>query len=332
LSAVSEHDSHARPVVVISRCIDFDACRYNGQVIRASLREELEPHVTFRPICPELEIGLGVPRDPIRLVRNGDRTDLVQPSSGRDLTAAMEGFSERYLAALPEVDGFILKGRSPSCGIRDAKVHPDASSGMVSARGPGKFTEQVLARFPSVAVEDEGRLRNLRIRDHFLTRIFTWAAFRQSLAGRSFNELSRFHARNKLLLTARSQVAQRELGRLVAVGASGRFDELAEAYGRAFAGALARPSRIPANINVLMHALGNLSDRLSADERRDFLASLEAYRAQRVPLSAPLSVLRSWAARFGNEYLAGQSFLAPYPEALARAEAGRRGDVLDRGA
>src|SRR2546422_2439127 len=110
---------HARPTVVISRCIDFDSCRYNGQVIRASLREELEPFVELRPICPELEIGLGVPRDPVRLVSRADGAHMIQPSTGRDLTRRMNAFSAQFLGAVEEVDGFILKSRSPSCAIEN---------------------------------------------------------------------------------------------------------------------------------------------------------------------------------------------------------------------
>ena len=153
--------SHPRPIVVISRCIDFDSCRYNGQVIRASLREQLEPHVELRPICPELEIGLGVPRDPVEVVRTAAEPRMVQPATGRDLTAAMNEFSDHYLAAAGEVDGFILKSRSPSCGVRDGK----------GFRGPGLFAARALERFPHAAIEDEVGLADPRRREDFLSRV-----------------------------------------------------------------------------------------------------------------------------------------------------------------
>jgi uncharacterized protein YbbK (DUF523 family) len=158
-----------RPTVVISRCIDFDSCRYNGQVIRASIREELEPFVDLLPICPELEIGLGVPRDPVRLVRSEGRTRMVQPSTGRDLTGEMNAFSKRFLDSLDRVDGFIVKGRSPSCAVTDAKRSPGDP-------GPGLFAASVLERFPDVAIEDEVRMRDPRVRDRFLTEVFAHAA------------------------------------------------------------------------------------------------------------------------------------------------------------
>jgi uncharacterized protein YbbK (DUF523 family) len=159
-------DPHVRPIVVISRCIDFDSCRYNGQVIRASLREHLEPLVELRAICPELEIGLGVPRDPVKVVRGGGAPRLIQPSTGRDLTTAMNAFAERFLDSLDAVDGFILKSRSPSCAIRDHEG------------GPGLFAARVLDRFPGVPIEDEVRLGDERLRRSFLQRTFIRAASR----------------------------------------------------------------------------------------------------------------------------------------------------------
>ena len=149
-----------RPIVVISRCIDFDSCRYDGRVIRASLREELEPIVDLRPICPELEIGLGVPRDPVRLVRGPVGVQMVQPSTGRDLTGAMEAFSARFLDSLEEVDGFILKSRSPSCAVRDYES------------GPGLFAARVLQRFPEAVVADEVELGDEDRRRQFLAKLF----------------------------------------------------------------------------------------------------------------------------------------------------------------
>ena len=183
-----------RPIVVISRCIDFDSCRYNGQVIRTSLREELEPFVELRPICPELEIGLGVPRDPVRLIRHADGARMVQPSTGRDLTEAMGSFATGFLDSVAEVDGFILKSRSPSCAVRNSKVfHSDAEDAGHDS-GPGLFAAQVLARFPDAAIEDEGRLNDERLRGHFLTKLFTLASFRVAAAQGDRRALVEFHA------------------------------------------------------------------------------------------------------------------------------------------
>jgi uncharacterized protein YbbK (DUF523 family) len=220
----------ALPNVVISRCIDFDSCRYNGQMVRASLREELAGHVALKPICPELEIGLGVPRDPIRMVAGTNEIGLVQPSTGIDLTDSMRAFAAGYLDRLGEVDGFVLKSRSPSCGIRGVNVYAGPHSREVVSSGAGRFAAAILERFPDAAVEDEGRLNDPRLREHFLTRIFTSASLRETLAERSRAALVWFHSRNKLLLMAYSEVRLRRLGRIVANAASAPLEEVGARY------------------------------------------------------------------------------------------------------
>ncbi len=309
--------SPTRPIVVISRCIDFDSCRYNGQVIRASLREEFEPHMELRPICPELEIGLGVPRDPVRLVRSAGGPRMIQPSTGRDLTDSMDRFSRGYLAGVEDADGFILKSRSPSCGIRNAKLYHSRAEEAGHDSGPGLFTARVLERFPYAAVEDEGRLNDLRLRDHFLTKLWALAAFRDA-AAKGAAGLVDFHSRNKLLLMAHNQTGMRALGRLVAQAGTAPRAALIREYRAGLGAALARPARPGNNVNVLMHALGYVSDRLAARERSHFLATLESYRQRAVPLDAAQSIVGAWTARFEVPYLAGQTFLAPYPAALVR--------------
>jgi uncharacterized protein YbgA (DUF1722 family)/uncharacterized protein YbbK (DUF523 family) len=315
----------ALPRVVISRCIDFDSCRYNGQVVRASLRDDLQPHVEFVPVCPELEIGLGVPRDPIRMVTRPDRIGLVQPATGRDLTDAMDRFASRFLAGLGEVDGFILKSRSPSCGLRGVNIYDSSDQDAVVSSGAGRFAAPVLERFPHIAVEDEGRLRNLRLREHFLSRIFTSASFRAVRAEGKLGALVRFHARNKLLLMAHSEMRLRRLGRIVANAAREPLVAVLARYEVELAPALAAPARAGAQINVIMHALGHVSDGLGSAEKGRFLDSLDSFRAWRLPLSAILELLRSWAARFDDRYLAEQTFLTPFPPELIRIEpAGRK--------
>jgi uncharacterized protein YbbK (DUF523 family) len=239
------HD-YPRPVVVISRCIDFDSCRYDGQVIRASLREELEPHVELRPTCPELEIGLGVPRDPVRLVREQGAVRMLQPSTGRDLTRSMERFSARFLGDVGDVDGFILKARSPSCGVRDTKLFHSRAEETGHDGGAGLFAARVLERFPHAAVEDELRLTDPRLRDHFLTRLFTFASFREAA---SAGELARFHARHESLLMSYDRARLATLRGLVTRAGDVAGDRLVRSYRAQLAAALARPLRPGAKLN-----------------------------------------------------------------------------------
>jgi uncharacterized protein YbgA (DUF1722 family)/uncharacterized protein YbbK (DUF523 family) len=302
--------------LVLSKCLEIDACRYNGQLIRAPFVLSLMPFVDLKPVCPEVEIGLGIPRDPIRLVRLGSSVSLVQPTTGRDVTADMQAFNDSYLSGLGEVDGFILKSRSPSCGIKDTKIYAGEDGKQPSDKGPGMFGGAVLERFPLAAVEDEGRLTNFRLRHHFLTKLFTRAAFRELEARPSMAALVQFHAENKLLLMAYHQSELRALGRIVANPDRRPIDAVLADYEVHLAHALERPPRNTSNINVLQHALGYVSDGLTAAEKRHFLEALDEYRARRMSLSPPLLLVQSWIARFEESYLAQQSYFEPYPAEL----------------
>ncbi len=306
----------ARPRVVSSKCVEFEACRYNGLMIPSAVVRMLKPHVYFKPVCPEVEIGLGVPRQPIRIVKIGGERRLVQPETGRDVTAAMVKFTKSFLDSLGAVDGFILKFRSPSCGIKDVKIYSGTAKGAGSSKGAGFFGGAVLDRFPGLAVEDEGRLKNYGIREHFLTRLFTLASFRRTRAARSMGQLVRFHTRNKLLLMAYSQKGLKALGRIVANLEKRPIDEIVEAYETELRGALTTAPRYTSCINVLMHGIGYFSKELSGKEKAFFLDTLQEYRDQRVPLSVPIGIIRSYVVRFEQPYLAEQTFFEPYPEDL----------------
>ena len=192
----------SRPRVVISRCIEFDPCRYDGSKIPSPSVEHLKPFVDFIPICPEVEIGLGIPRATVRIVRMGDVDHLIQPATGRDVTNDMTSFANRFLDSLPPVDGFILKGGSPTSGTSNVRVYPSAEKSMAIDRTAGFFAREVLKRFSHLPIEDELRLNNARIRDHFLTGIFTLAAFRNVEETLDREALVQFHAANKFLLMA----------------------------------------------------------------------------------------------------------------------------------
>lgn len=310
-----------RPRVVFSRCLTFEACRYNGQIIASEAVEQFKAHFECVTVCPEVGIGLGVPREPIRIVREKGTLRLRQPATGRDVSEAMLGFTREFLDALDPVDGFVLKGRSPSCGLFDAKLFADKSKGSpLPGRIAGFFGQAVLDRFPDTAAEDEGRLSNFVLREHFLTRVYATARFRLLMADSrepsAVGRLVRFHAENKLLLMGYNQAKMRELGRLVANPEKKPAAEVLEAYGELLAQALARPPRHASAINVLEHGYGYFKDRLGSREKKFFRVQLESYRRRRVPLSVPQSIVRAWIERFDEPYLAQQTFFRPYPEEL----------------
>lgn len=318
----------AKPVVVLSRCLEYEPVRYNAQVIPYDFVRQLEPWITFVPVCPELEIGLGVPRDPVRIVSIDGEARLIQPTTDRDVTREMNEFSESFLSSLRDVDGFLLKNRSPSCGISDVKIYQGLSESASSGRGPGIFAGHVLERFPGLAIEDEGRLRNYRIREHFLTRLFSLAALRQVKANGSMKDLVRFHSENKFILMGYSQKELRLLGRIVANPDKRPFAEVIDDYVPHFQTALAKPPRYTSMINVFQHAAGYFSKQLKRGEKQLLGSSIEKYRAKQVPAAAVTAILRAWIARFDEEYLGSQTFFDPYPsELMSVSDSGKGRDL-----
>jgi uncharacterized protein YbgA (DUF1722 family)/uncharacterized protein YbbK (DUF523 family) len=316
-------DGFPKPRVVVSKCLEFAPCRYNGQGIPSRVVRRLRPFVEFVPVCAEMEIGLGVPRQPVRVISQKGALRLQQHETERDVTEAMTTFAESYCRGLSDVDGFILKSRSPSCGIKEVRMYPRLGKVAHIGSGTGFFARAILDRFGRLPVEDEGRLKNYEIRDHFLTRLFLWARFRQVKRSAAMADLVQFHAANKFLLLAHNQQILRTLGRIVANHERKPLEQVFAAYeshlGDAFPGT---PSG-GAMINVFQHLLGYFSKRITDRERHYLLALFRRVRKHQVPTSAPLSVLRSWSIRFGEEYLLQQSVFQPYPEELM--------DVTDSG-
>jgi len=305
------------PRVVFSRCLGFESCRYNGQIIASEAVDHFRRFFDCVTPCPEADIGLGVPRQPIRITKKGDKLHLVQPATGRDVSEEMRGYALDFLDNLGPCDGFVLKSRSPSCGLFDVKLFGETSKGSaLPGRIAGFFGSAVLERYPDLAIEDEGRLTNFGIREHFLTRVYTSARFRAVAKKPTMAGLVGFQAENKLLFMAYNQARMRELGRVVANPEKLRVEEVFGRYVELLPLVFAKRPRYTSAINVLQHGAGYFKDRVSSKEKRFFEGTLDSYRDGRVPLSVPQSIIRAWVARFGEEYLEQQTFFAPYPEEL----------------
>ncbi|WP_048173968.1 YbgA family protein [Methanosarcina siciliae] len=306
----------SRPKVVVSKCLEFEHCRYNGDMIRSPAVAKLKEYVDFLPVCPEVEIGLGIPRKPVRIVLERGEHRLIQPSGGKDVTEDMKTFCTRFLDSIENVDGFILKFRSPSCGFKDVKFYPSVDGKGAIGKTSGYFGGAVLEKYPFLPVEDEGRLRNSRIKEHFLTKLFTLTAFREVKAKGSMKDLIDFHTENKLLLMAYSQAELRKLGEIVANREGKTFKELASEYEIHLYNALSGAPKYTSTINVLMHVLGYFSDKLSSREKTLFLDWVQKYREGKTTLCPAINTIRSWIVRFENDYLMHQTFFEPYPEDL----------------
>jgi uncharacterized protein YbgA (DUF1722 family)/uncharacterized protein YbbK (DUF523 family) len=306
-----------KPRVVISKCLGFDHCRYNAEIIPDYFIDKLRAHVEFITVCPEVEIGLGTPRAPIRIVEKNAEQTLFQPETGHFFTGKMIEFTDSYLSSLTDIDGFILKNRSPSCGPADVKIFQGFDKSAAAYRGSGFFGGEVIKRFAQLAVEDEGRLKNFTIREHFLTKLFTRARFRLSKKEPNMAALVDFHSRHKLLLLAYNQAHYRISGRIVANHQKHPAAEVYRQYAEELSHILKSPPRFTSMINTVQHAFGWVSENLTREEKQFFLKSLENYRDERIPLSTLLHLIHAWAIRFKNEYLLSQILLAPYPQDLA---------------
>ena len=305
----------ARPRVVISECIAHEACRYNGAVIEDRFVERLKSHVEFLPTCPEVGMGMGVPRDPIRIVVEDDGETLYQPSTGRTWSQPMARFAEAFLGELEGVDGFLLKSGSPSCGPANVKSYHGREDPRPGPRTTGLFAREVMRRFPDTAVEDEGRLRNFNLREHFLTRLYTTAGLRELRETYSgVGDLVEFHRRNKLLLMAYDQERARALGRIVANEEQAPAARVLDRYGQELARCMREPIRPGPMINALQHAFGGVSRRL---EPRD----------QRIPLAAVLKSIQAWAEHYEETYLLEQTLFRPYPLELVTVSDSGKGRV-----
>ncbi len=306
----------AKPVIFCSKCLGFDACRWNGVTIPDSFVESLKKYIEFKTTCPEFEIGLGVPRKQIGIVKINNEYRLIQHETELDVTEKMISFTDKYLNTLRNIDGFIMKEGSPSCGIKDVKIYPKIGRVPASERGAGLFGKEVLNRFPNIAVVDEQRLSNFQIREHFLTRIFASAALRELENSNKLSALVKFHSSYKLLLLQYNQSIYRSLGKIVANHEKLKFEEIFSVYKDNFLNAFIKMPRKGSTINVLMHAFGYFSKKISKPERDLFFELLEKYRDNLICISSITSQLKMFIARFGEEYLAEQVFFNPFPEKL----------------
>jgi uncharacterized protein YbbK (DUF523 family)/uncharacterized protein YbgA (DUF1722 family) len=304
-----------KPEIVVSRCLGFGAVRYDGSMIRSDEVEALKKYVNFTPVCPEVEIGLGIPRAVIRIVRIKNEDRLIQPSTGMDVTERMNEFSDSFLSELNSTDGFIMKNRSPSSGISDVNVYPGPDKSNKIDRRPGFFGGAVIDRFPDYPVEDEGRLKNERIRDNFLTRIFLLADFRITEAEEDAKELTEFHHKNKTLLLSYSQKYLKILGK-IAADQNSPHEEIFRNYRINLLLATKRPINYKSEINAFMHAFGQISDKINNKEKEYFLESLESYRKNLLPGVAVKKILLGWAVSDDKSDLKDQTFFRPYPDEL----------------
>ncbi|MDP3448227.1 MAG: DUF523 and DUF1722 domain-containing protein [Eubacteriales bacterium] len=305
-----------KPTIVVSRCLGFCKCRYNGDVLSSAFVESLKPHVNYITTCPEVEIGLGVPRNPVRLVSRNGSVELYQPSEDKTVTDQMNQYSEAFFGSVGLIQGLILKGRSPSCGIKDVKIYSGVEKSSSSQKGIGIFAAHAIKRYPNLPIEEEGRLSNYAIREHFLTKLYTVFRFQAVKDSRSMKELVQFHSGHKFLLMAYNQTQLRLLGKIVANQEKKRIDEVLAQYEQHLGLAFGRLPTRNNYINTFQHIFGYFSDALSEKEKSFLLDRFQKYREGKIHISAILNVLRTYAIQHNHEYLLNQAIWSAYPEEL----------------
>lgn len=304
--------------VGISACLLGESVRWNGGHKRDAFAcEELSRYVEWVSVCPEVAVGMSVPRETLRLEADGEAIRVVATRSGHDHTAALGRYASAEARRLRGAGlcGFLFKARSPSCGVFRVKVWNDA--GQPEARGRGVFAEAVTAGDPGLPVEEEGRLRDAALRERFVERVFATHRVHSLFRGRATRgRIVAFHAAHKLQLMAHHQTRMRALGALVAQAKSLRPSELRERYVEGFAVAMARPASRRSHTNVLQHIQGYFRKRLSAGDRSELGECIDRYHRGFVPLVVPLTLLRHHVRREGIDYLAAQVYLEPHPSEL----------------
>ncbi len=301
----------------VSACLLGAEVRYDGGHKKdAFLTDTLGPFVEWVPVCPEVEIGLGIPRDTLRLAGDGAAPRLVVQKTGEDLTARMRRYAEtktRQLEALG-LHGYVLKRASPSCGLFRVRVYRER--GRPSGGGRGLYADALVRRFPTLPVEEEGRLSDASIRENFIERVFAAARWRAFVEAEPRpRDLVAFHAAQKFAILAHSPAHYAKLGRLAAATGSHTRDKLG-AYGALFMEALAVRATRARHANVLQHLAGLLKRRLDAPSRAELAELIQDYRGGLVPLVVPLTLVRHHALRLGLADLADQVYLNPHPKEL----------------
>ncbi|HSL02152.1 MAG TPA: DUF523 and DUF1722 domain-containing protein [Nitrospiraceae bacterium] len=302
----------------VSRCLLGEEVRYDGGHKRDRfLTDGLGSYVEWVPICPEVEAGLGAPREAMRLVGDPQNPRLVTIKSGIDHTRALETMTTNRIEELKNLDlsGYVFKKGSPSCGIERVRIYNE--QGVPSRNGVGLFARVFIEQFPLIPVEEEGRLCEPTIRENFIERVFCYRRWQDLVQGEVTKQaLVQFHTIHKYLLLAHSPQQYEVLGRLVGRAHQHRPKDLVHRYGELFMKTLAVKATVRKHANVLQHILGYFKERLSAHEKAELLGVIGDYHQGLTPLIVPLTLIKHYVQIFDVSYIRDQVYLNPHPKEL----------------
>lgn len=303
--------------LAISSCLLGQKVRYDGgHKHNGYITESLGRFFEFVPFCPEVAIGLGIPRPPIRLVAGElGITALGVRDTTLDVTERLAAYATKVAPELQKVSGYLLKKGSPSCGMARVKVYsPDGTPVATSA---GIYANTLMALHPELPMEEEGRLMDPVLRENFVERVFVYHRWQQMMSeGLTAQSLVVFHACHKFIVLAHDEKRYRELGRLVATAGSGDLIKIGQCYIQELMQALAKSATRARHSNVLQHLFGFFKNHLDAEDKRELLGLIDHYRMGQVPLVVPITLIRHYLRKHPVPYVSNQYYLAPHPDEL----------------
>jgi len=297
-----------KPKLIISKCLNSEKCRYNGQCYDDKVISLLREYIDIETVCPESEIGLPTPRNPIRIETHDNKYKLTELNSGLDYTSQMTEFAEEFLNNIEDIDGFILKSKSPSCGINDVKIYSKDNKISIRSNGTGVFANKLLEKNLNIPIENEGRLKNYDIRDDFLTRIFTINNLK------SEENIINFHNKNLLLLMSYSKEATDELSKII--NKENLNEKNINLYKTKVYDVLASKRDKNSKIDISKYIFKKYKKDLNEDEINYFEELLNLYKNKKIPFSSIKVALQIYGLRFKDKDLLIQTFFNPYPENL----------------
>jgi len=314
----SDGELSERLLIGISSCLLGERVRFDsGHKNHSYITQTLSDYFEFRPFCPEVNIGLGIPREPVRLVT--DELDGVVRCVGtknpqKDVTLALKSAAHKQFGWIAGLNGYIFKKDSPSCGMERVKVYTGT---MPNRNGVGIYTAEILQSFPHLPVEEEGRLGDAGLRENFIKRVFLYRRWRELLiTGPSREDLVTFHARHKLIYMSHNQNATKELGQLVAAIGAISVKDFCEQYIQAVTELVRKPADRRNHANVLKHIQGYLKRDLDSDDRQELEQNIEQYRQGYLPLIVPVTLLRHYFRKHPNSYIKQSWYMQPHPREL----------------
>ncbi|GAB1255842.1 DUF523 and DUF1722 domain-containing protein [Aurantivibrio plasticivorans] len=308
-----------KPLVAIGSCLVGKPVRFNGQHKRKHRHvEALKEFMDLTPICPEVGIGMGVPREPIRIVEKEGKLIATDSATQKiDVTEPLEQYAQQQLARHPDLCGYILVKDSPSCGLERVSRY-NAKGNFTANDATGIYVSSLMNHDPLLPLEEDGRLHDPNLRESFVARVYVYHQWKQMRHSElTVNALLQFYARHKYLVMAHDVSTYKEIGPLLANAKQYPIDELADKTITLIMSALKKPATRRSQANVMHHIQGYLKQHISGPERQRLRELIEQYREGIIPMITPMTMLQHHFHHSPDEYIAEQVFMQPYPEALA---------------